>query len=456
MSDQHLILVDASGFAFRAYYSWTPTYRDSDGMPTWAILGFMSMLYRTLGRASHDAPTHGVAVFDAPGHNFRHQLYPAYKAHRDEARRIELDQQFPYMRHAAETLGLHPVEMQGFEADDLIATLASRAMKAGIRTTIVSSDKDFGQLVVDGKIEIVDPMQRKRVVEKDVRGRWGVEPALVPQVQALAGDAVDNIPGIVGCGPETAAKLIRSFGSLDALLKDIDEVRFPRIRRELKRDGAAQKIKTFLKLTTLRRNCPLKIDFEALRVMPIMESHIRAILRSLEASHKFDVLFTSQQKVIHFVEPIEDPFEWWREELAITSGKRGKLPEVPQCGFYKIKLVHGGPWVGARIWREPELDLETNKPTGRDVLRCEINGKPVDPYSKWFSLAMYPVKAAEFDFEMADADHAKKFRPDDPKANPHKAVDFMKMKAPHCPPTPPKAKSKGNKDVQRRRSKARS
>jgi 5'-3' exonuclease len=430
MADEHLLLVDASGFAFRAYYSWNPQYRPSDGQPVGAVLGFMAMMYRMLGRAENDKPTHAVAAFDPEGPTWRHKIFPGYKSNRDPARRVELDKQFHYMRHAAETLGLHPVEVDGYEADDVIATLADRAMAAGIRTTIVSSDKDFGQLFVEGKIGIVDPMQRRRVTEEDIRKKFGVTPDLVPDVQALAGDAVDGIPGITGVGLEKAAGLIRRFGSLKGVLRNADECRWPSIRRALK--SPSNKANLYLKLTTLVRDVPVPFKLEDLRAMPIMESHLRAILQSLEASHKFDILFSSEQKLVRFYPHDEYPLEWWGNQMIVPGGI---MPEDPQCGFFKRRLDRQGPWVGARIWRTPEKDLETDEPTGRDVMRCEVNGKPRDPVIEWPRLFNYPCREDDFRFEIADADHARRYRPDDPKADPTKPIDFNKVKAPHCPPS---------------------
>lgn len=431
MSEEHLLLVDSSGFAHRAYYAWNPVYRHSDGKPIGAILGFMGMMWRMRETAENDKPTHAVAVFDPPGKNFRHKLYPAYKANRDPNRSVELEDQLPAMRSAAAVLGFLPVELNGYEADDVIATLAIRAMKAGIRVTIVSSDKDFGQLVVDGKIEIVDPMKRVRILEADVRKKFGVDPALVPHVQALAGDSVDGIPGIDGIGLQRGAALIRRFGSVEGALKNRNEVSTPSIRNNMKTQGDSARL--WLKLTTLRRNAPVRVPFEEMRVHDVKESHVRAVLKALEAEEKFGILFTNQKNLFVYAPHIEKPLEWWENEL--IGANLDRAPAEPQCGYFKRRLVVGGEWVGARIWRDPEIDLETSKPTGRDVIRCEVNGRPSDPVREWDRLYRYPVKKSEFAFEIADADHAKRYRPDHPKANPSKPIQFASLPAPHCPPS---------------------
>ena len=388
---EHLLLMDASGFAFRAFHSQNPRYRESDGEPTGAIEVFMGLTWRMLGAAQADPPTMGAAVFDAPGKNFRHALFPAYKANRDPSRRVELDKQFPIMRAAAEVLGLTSVECSGFEADDVIATLAHRARRAGIRTTIVSSDKDFSQCVDDGKIEIVDPLAKKRALTADVIAKFGVPPAQVPDVQALAGDIIDGIPGIPGCGLKTAAALVRRFGGLEQVLKHADECRFPQVRAQLKR--RADEARLYLKLTTLRRNVPIKIKFEDLRLKPVVRSHLIEILRALEAEGRAESIFGLDPQMLRAVDKVKSPLEWWREELA-APGQR--LPDLPQCGFYMRRLIKGGAFVPARIWRDPEYDLVTDTPTGREILRCELGTRAVDPMAEWVRLSAQPISEAEY------------------------------------------------------------
>lgn len=429
MTSGHLMLIDCSAFAYRAFYSWPALRREDDGEPIGAVVGFMSLCWRLLGAAQADKPDYAVAVFDAPGKNFRHKLFPAYKANRDPARSLELEKQLPLMRPVAQVLGLTPFERKGYEADDVIATLATRASGAGIRTTIVSSDKDFSQLVRDGWVEIVDPMARSRDpnasprrVEADVRERWGVHPHQVPHLQALAGDAVDGIPGIDGVGPGHAAALIRRWGDVERVLKNVDEIRWPAVRAALRKRAAD--VRLYLKLTTLKRNVPLKIDWEAFRVRPAMRADIEAIMRRLGAEAHMPTIFDFARTLERKAKPNGgDLFAWWREELA-ERGQR--IPEEPQCGFYMRKLVKNGPFVHARIF--PDKDEK-----GGDIIRCELGGKPVDPQAHWTALAMRPIREEDFHFEVADSAHAKKFRPHDPKAHPERAVDLAKQPAPRNP-----------------------
>jgi 5'-3' exonuclease len=428
MTGQHLLLVDASGFAYRAFATSNPVHRESDGEPIGAILGFMSMMWRMRGAAETDNPTHGVAVFDAPGQNFRHKLFPAYKANRPAARAVELSKQLVIMRSAADVLGFTPIERAGYEADDVIATLAHRARKAGMRVTIISSDKDFGQCVEDGHIEIVDPMAKRRILAADVEAKFGVPPALVPIVQALAGDAVDGIPGIPGCGLYKAGRLVRRFGDLESILKNAKFCNWPQVGVELKRK--ADDARLFLKLTTLRRNVPVKFDFETAKLGPVLRSHLMEIMRALEAEPRFEAIFNLDPKTTRVVEPVKDALAWWKEELKFP---KQQIPPQPQCGFYQRRFVKGGVFVAARIWREPETDPVTGKSTGMDVLHCQVGDRACDPVAEWGRLAMNPVAQGAHDFEVADAAHAKRYRPGDPKAAPTKPIDLIAAKAPHNP-----------------------
>lgn len=422
----HLLLLDASGFAHAAYHKSRPQYRESDGLPTWAILGFAALVWRMLGAAEADRPTLGAAVFDAPGKNFRHKLFPEYKAHRGE-RAEELTVQLPYMRHIAETLGLTPVEMKGYEADDVIATLAWRAKKAGIRTSVVSADKDMLQLIEDGIVEVIVPKQG-RVLRADVIAKWGVPPERFADFQALCGDAVDNIPGIEGCGKDRAARLINRFGTYKEVLKNASRVHWPRVQLNLMRN--AKDAHLSYKLATLRKNVPLDIDLQSLTMPRPMISHLKELLKAFEATAQLTAIFNLDPQLARPVEKATDPLEWWREELA-APGQR--IPDLPQCGFYQRKLIRGGPLVPVCLWRESEIDIETAEPTGRDVLLCEVNGIRKDPYSEWMRVVSHPITEKEYRFKVADIAHARRYRASDPLANPLKKFDLLKSPAPHNP-----------------------
>lgn len=420
MSDRpHLLILDVSGFAYRAHHAMPPVYRPKDGQPIGAVLGLMAMTWRLLGVAQSDKPTHGAAVFDAPGKNFRHKLDPGYKANRPPSRNVELAEQFPVMHHAAETLGFKTIEVPGFEADDAIATLAVKAKAAGMRTTIVSSDKDFSQCVEDDWIEIYDPIQRRRLLAADVETKMGVPPKMVPHVQALWGDAVDNIIGVDGVGRDKAARLVRRFGGIEAVLAAAKDVRWPPVRAQLMKKAVQERVRLNLKLATLRRNVKLPVEPADLVLEPVMRSHLTEILRVLGAPHYMEAIFALDPQMSRQVPHEADPEAWWRDELK----KPGQTaPEAPQAGYYFRRLVSGGPLVAARIWREPAIDPETGQTTGMDTVRCTIGEKVFDPFAMWPSLAGRPIKKSEYDFMTAKASHAKVWTPSAPAANPTKKI----------------------------------
>ena len=219
-----LLLVDASAYIFRAYYSMPPFHR-ADGTPVGAVLGFCNMLNRlVLNRLLEGETPRLVLVFDPIGKNFRHDLYPEYKANRKECP-IDLKPQFALIREAAKAYGIHELEAEGYEADDVIATLVTMAMKENVDCHILSGDKDLMQLITphertESYVHVIDPMSMARVDYTAVVEKWGVGPQLVGDLLAIMGDSSDNIPGIKGLGPKTGASLLMQFKSLDAILDD--------------------------------------------------------------------------------------------------------------------------------------------------------------------------------------------------------------------------------------------
>ena len=213
----HVFLVDGSSYIFRAYHALPPLNRKSDGLQVNAVLGFCNMLWKLLRDMPPDnRPTHLAIVFDKSEITFRNKLYPDYKAHRPPAP-DDLIPQFPLIREAVRAFDLPCLEQAGFEADDLIATYAREAGERGATTTIVSSDKDLMQLVTD-KVTMYDTMKDRRIGIAEVIEKFGVPPEKVVEVQALAGDSTDNVPGVPGIGVKTAAQLIVEYGDLETLL----------------------------------------------------------------------------------------------------------------------------------------------------------------------------------------------------------------------------------------------
>lgn len=253
--DDHLYLIDGSGFIFRAFHALPALTRKSDGLPVGAVSGFCNMMWKLVADAEADgegAATHMAVIFDHSSKTFRNEIYDQYKANRPEPPE-DLRPQFPLIRDAVRAFSIACIEMEGFEADDLIATYAKQAKATGTRVTIVSSDKDLMQLIGD-RITMFDGMKNRVIAEPEVFEKFGVGPDRVIDVQALAGDSVDNIPGAPGIGVKTAAQLLNEFGSLEELLARAGEIKQPK-RRETLIDKADQ-IRMSKQLVTLRDDVP--------------------------------------------------------------------------------------------------------------------------------------------------------------------------------------------------------
>ena len=252
----HLHLIDGSAFIFRAYHALPPLTRKSDGLPVGAVAGFCNMLQRYVeSNTGPDAPTHVAVIFDHSGKTFRNAMYDKYKANRAPTPE-DLIPQFPLTREATRAFNVACKEVEGFEADDIIATLACRARDAGGSCTIISSDKDLMQLI-GGGVVMLDAMKNKVIDRDGVVEKFGVFPERVVDVQALAGDSVDNVPGAPGIGIKTAALLINEYGSLEELLNRAGEIKQPK-RRESLQDNRAQ-IEMSKRLVQLE--CDMALDF---------------------------------------------------------------------------------------------------------------------------------------------------------------------------------------------------
>jgi len=275
----HLSLVDGSAFIFRAYHALPPLTRKSDGLPVGAVSGFVNMLWKMLeDNRGVDAPTHAAVVFDKGSHTFRNDMYDLYKANREEMPQ-DLRPQIPLTREATRAFNIACLEQEGFEADDIIATLACRAREAGGRVTIISSDKDLMQLV-GGGVEMYDAMKNARIDSDGVREKFGVGPERVVDVQALAGDSVDNVPGAPGIGIKTAALLINEYGDLDTLLARAGEIKQNKRREVL--IAHADQIRLSRRLVQL--DCDMALDYtiESLEVQPPVADDLLGFLTAME------------------------------------------------------------------------------------------------------------------------------------------------------------------------------
>jgi len=278
----HFYLIDGSGYIFRAYYALPPLSRKSDGLPTGAVNGFCSMLFKLLEDSRTDdskhKPTHFAVIFDSARKNFRNDIYSEYKANRTEAPE-DLVPQFEYIRKSVKAFNLPSIELPNYEADDLIATYAKQIIKAGAKATVISSDKDLMQLVSD-KIRLYDPMKSTVLGEKEVIEKFGVKPNQVVDVQSLAGDSSDNIPGVPGIGIKTASELINKYKTLDILLKKANEIPQNKRRETL----LTNKDKAILskKLVTLKDDVPVKDELSSFILKEVQKEKLYDFLREME------------------------------------------------------------------------------------------------------------------------------------------------------------------------------
>ncbi len=278
----HFYLIDGSGYIFRAYYALPPLSRKSDGLPTGAVSGFCSMLFKLLEDARSDdsknKPTHFAVIFDSARKNFRNEIYKEYKANRAEAP-DDLAPQFEYIRKSVEAFNLPSIELLNYEADDLIATYAKKITEVGAKVTVISSDKDLMQLV-SNKVRLFDPMKSKVIGEKEVFEKFGVKPEQVIDVQSLAGDSSDNVPGVPGIGIKTAAELINKYKTLENLLKKASEI--PQNKRRETLLSNKDKATISKQLVTLKDDVPLKNDAADFIIKDINKDKLYNFLREME------------------------------------------------------------------------------------------------------------------------------------------------------------------------------
>ena len=278
----HFYLIDGSGYIFRAYYALPPLTRKSDGLPTGAVNGFCSMLFKLLedtkAEDNKEKPTHFVVIFDSARKNFRNEIYSDYKGNRSDAP-DDLIPQFDYIRKSVEAFNLPSVELLNYEADDLIATYSEQILSAGAKATIVSSDKDLMQLYKKN-LRIYDPMKNKYISEDDIYNKFGVEPKKVIDVQALAGDSSDNVPGVPGIGVKTAAELINKYKTLENLLTKAGEIKQNKRRETL----IENKDKAIIskKLVTLKKDVPIKDEIIKFKLKEIDKKKLYNFLREME------------------------------------------------------------------------------------------------------------------------------------------------------------------------------
>ena len=278
----HFYLIDGSGYIFRAYYALPPLTRKSDGLPVGAVSGFCNMLFKLLedSKSSEnlEKPTHFAVIFDSARKNFRNEIYSDYKGNRSDAP-DDLIPQFDYIRKSVLAFNLPSIEMLNYEADDLIATYVEQILDEGAKVTIVSSDKDLMQLFKK-KVRIYDPMKNKFISNDDVINKFGVGPDKVIDVQSLAGDSTDNVPGVPGIGVKTAAELIKEYGNLENLLKNANKIKQNKRRETLLENK--DKALVSKKLVTLKNDVPVKDKLNDFVLKKVDVDKLYNFLREME------------------------------------------------------------------------------------------------------------------------------------------------------------------------------
>ena len=278
----HFYLVDGSGYIFRAYYALPPLTRKSDGLPVGAVSGFCNMLFKLLedskSNENSEKPTHFAVIFDSARKNFRNDIYSEYKGNRSDAP-DDLIPQFDFIRKSVLAFNLPSIELINYEADDLIATYVEQILSKGAKATIVSSDKDLMQLYRKN-VRIYDPMKNKFINEEDVKNKFGVKPEKVVDVQALAGDSTDNVPGVPGIGVKTAAELINEYGNLENLLKNAKKIKQNKRRETLIENSDKAIISK--KLVELKNDVPVKNSISEFGLKQIDKKKLYNFLREME------------------------------------------------------------------------------------------------------------------------------------------------------------------------------
>ena len=322
----HFYLIDGSGYIFRAYYALPPLTRKSDGLPTGAVSGFCSMLFKLLEDSKSNQnlqkPTHFAVIFDSARKTFRNDIYSDYKANRSEAP-DDLAPQFEYIRKSVLAFNLPSVELMNYEADDLIATYVDEILTIGAKVTIVSSDKDLMQLYKKN-VRIFDPMKNKFILEEDIFNKFGVDASKVIDVQALAGDSSDNVPGVPGIGVKTAAELINKYGTLEKLLKSADEIKQNKRRETLIENKDKALISK--QLVTLKHDAPVNQKLEDFRLKEIDKDKLYKFLREME----FNRLLSSA--ISAYGEPnfLSSKIEVQDKQKEITKKKYSLISEIDE------------------------------------------------------------------------------------------------------------------------------
>jgi DNA polymerase I len=339
----HLYLIDGSGFIFRAYFQSTnqdPKYNSrSDGLPVGAVRLFCNMLWSLVkGKNIDPKPTHIAVIFDYSSKTFRSDFYPEYKAHRPEPP-ADMRPQFGLIRQATRAFNLPCIEKENYEADDIIATYAREAVEAGATCRIVTSDKDMMQLIGQG-VDLFDPAKEKVVAEAEVLEKFGVTPDKVVDVQSLAGDSADNVPGVPGIGAKTGAELINTYGSLEALLERAAEIKQPKRRENL--ITFAEQARISKRLVTLEKHVPDMPPAGSFTVDQPRASELIGFLKALEFTTITKTIATALEADVSAIEPVAIEVKHWPPEGGVDS-----VPSAPSPFRRKSETATAGAATGA-------------------------------------------------------------------------------------------------------------
>ena len=362
----HFYLIDGSGYIFRAYYALPPLTRKSDGLPTGAVSGFCSMLFKLLedskSNQNKQKPTHFAVIFDSARKTFRNEIYRDYKANRSEAP-DDLAPQFEYIRKSVLAFNLPSVELANYEADDLIATYVDQILKKGANVTIVSSDKDLMQLFKKN-VRIYDPMKNRFISDEDVQKKFGVDSSKVIDVQALAGDSSDNVPGVPGIGVKTAAELINKYGNLETLLKSANEIKQNKRRETIIENKDKALISK--KLVTLKNDAPVDRSLTEFQLKEIDKDKLYKFLREME----FNRLLSSA------ISAYGEPKLTSEKDIVKTDEKQ---KAIDRKKYYLItNLDEIDSWIKeAEEAGEVAVDTETNSldPHQADLIGISLSSK---------------------------------------------------------------------------------
>ncbi len=362
----HFYLIDGSGYIFRAYYALPPLTRKSDGLPTGAVNGFCSMLFKLLEDSKSDQnlqkPTHFAVIFDSARKTFRNEIYSDYKSNRSEAP-DDLAPQFEYIRRSVLAFNLPSVDLPNYEADDLIATYVEKILKKGAKVTIVSSDKDLMQLYKKG-VRIFDPMKNKFISEEDIINKFGVDASKVIDVQSLAGDSSDNVPGVPGIGVKTAAELINKYGTLEKLLKSANEIKQNKRRETL----IENKDKAIIskQLVTLKQDSPVNRDLSEFKLKEIDKDKLYKFLREMEFNRLLSSAISAYGEPKLSRETVEDRLI--EKQKPITNKNYFLIADIKQIDEWIKEAEETG---------ELAVDTETNSldPHQADLVGISLSSK---------------------------------------------------------------------------------